>query len=176
MRTDVSTFIALNAIFGYPFRYKGADTSLFVPGCSRHPGAVFDAFEGRNRKQVAVLCIDGTNYFVDKFGIVVDYRGVVRQISPGRINFELFVFTTSVDGFVVFPDNLFAFITVGLDNEFLHLINSQIHIYNLGYSEESRLQYGVGTIAEAYLLCYLGGVDIINTDVPFGKITFDLGG
>ena len=136
------------------------------------PCTVFDTLESRNLQQIAILCIDRTNYFVDECRIVVYNLFIIRQVSPCRINSQLVVFATTVNSCIVFVYNIFTLLAIRLHDEFLHLFDSQINRNYACDTEECRLQDCIGTVTQTNFQCDLCSVDIINCNIFLSKITF----
>ncbi len=89
VRTNVSTLVTLDTVFRIPFRNESCHTAFFVLSRTLFPSTVFDTLERRYFQQVAVLCVDRTNHFVDECRVVVFCFGVVSEVSPSRVNGEL---------------------------------------------------------------------------------------
>ena len=168
--------VTLDTVVGFPNRYKGGHTSLLVGGCALCPGTVFAHLEGAHGEQVAVLGIDGADEVGNVGGLVTDNLFVLGQVGPSGVYGELLVFAAAVYGLVVLVYHVLTLLAVALDNEFLHLLNGQVDGDDLGDAEECRLQDGVGAVAKTDFLGYLGGVDVVDGDVVFGKITLGVVG
>ena len=172
MRTNISTFVTLDTVFGSPLGNESCHTTFFIFGGSLRPSTVFDTFECRNFEQITVLSIDRTHHFIDESRIVIGNDFIIGKIGPCRIYGKLFVFASAVYGCVVFIDNVLTFLAVRLHDEFLHLFDGEINGDNAGNTEECRLQNGIGTVTETYFLCNLGSIDIVNRDILLSEITF----
>ena len=170
VRTNIGTLVTLDTVFRIPFGNECGNTTLFVFCGSLMPSTVFDTLECRYRQQVAVLCIDRTNYFVDECRVVVFSLSIVCQVSPSRINGQLLVFATTVNGSIVLVDNVFTLLAIRLNDEFLHLLYSQVNRNYACDTEECRLQDGVGAVAQTDFLCNLSCVDIVNSDIVLCKV------
>ena len=136
MRTNICTLVTLDTVFSIPFRYECSYTTFFVLSSTLFPSTVFDAFECRYRQQVTILSVDRTNYFVDECRVIVSSRSFNFQISPSRINSQLFVFTTTVYGSIVLVHHVFTLLAIRLNDEFLHLFYSQVNRNNACDTEE----------------------------------------
>ena len=170
MRTNVSTLVTLDTVFCVPFRYESSYTAFFVFRSTLIPGSVFDTLECRYRQQVSVLSVDRTNHFVDECRVVVFNFSIIRQVSPSRVNSQSLVFATAVNSCVVLVHNVFTLLTVRFHDEFLHLFYSLVYGDHACDTEESRLEDGVGAVAQTDFLCNLGCVDIIYRDVVLCKV------
>jgi len=174
VRTNVSTLVTLDTVFGIPCRNECGNTAFFILGSTLFPSTIFDTLECRYRQQVTVLSIDRTNYFVDESRIVVGSLFVVGQVSPCRIDSQLLVFATTVNGSIVLVHNVFTLLAIRLHDEFLHLLYSQINGDNACDAEECRLQDSVGTVTQTDFLCNLSCVDVVNGDIVLCKILLHL--
>ena len=121
--------------------------------------------EVRNLEEVTCLSVDRTNEFLNECWCIVFLNCVVREVSPCWINSELFVLTTAVNSSVVLINNVLTLLAVRLNDELLHLLNSEVNRDNLCDAEECRLEDSVGTVAKTDLLCDLCSVDVVNLDV-----------
>ena len=174
VRTNICTLVTLDTVFSIPFGNECSYTTFFVLSCSLMPSTVFDTLECRNRQQVAILSVDRTNHFVNESRIIVFSLRFIRQIHPCRINCQLLVFTATVNGCVVLVHHVFTLLTVRLNDEFLHLLYSQVNRNNTCDTEECRLQDGVGAVAQADFLCNLSCIDIINSNIMLCKVLLNL--
>ena len=176
MRTNVSTLVTLDTVFRIPFRNESCHTAFFVLSRTLFPSTVFDTLERRYFQQVAVLCVDRTNHFVDECRVVVFCFGVVSEVSPSRVNGELLVFATTVNGSVVLVHYVFTLLAVRLNDEFLHLFNSLFYGNYTCDTEECGLENGIGTVAQTDFLCNLSCVDIVNRDIVLREVFLHLVG
>ena len=67
------------------------------------------------------------------------------------VNDELVILTTAVNGCIVLVDHVLTLFAVGLNDEVFHLLNGFLNRDNAGDTKESRLQNGVGAVAQTYL-------------------------
>ena len=167
VRTNECTLVTLDTVVFVPNRNESLHAALLVGGCSVLPRAVNGVVlhKVRNLQQVAGLSIDGANKLFHESGSLVGLGSLVGEVCPFRVNGQLFVFATTVNGSIVHVHNVFALLAVRLHDELLHLFNGQLNGNNTGDAEESRLQDGVGAVAQSNFLCNLGGVDVIDGDV-----------
>ncbi len=78
---------------------------------------------------------------------------------------------------IVLVSDILAFLTVALDDEFLHLLDGQIHGDNhFGDAEECALENGVGAVAQSDFLRDLGCVDVVDGDIVLSEVTLDVVG
>ena len=124
---DVCTLVTLDTVFFEPFGDECCYTTLFVSGSALFPSAVFATCECAHFEKVAVLCVDGADNFVDECGIVVCFGCFCFKVAPSLVGGELLVFTTAVDCCIVLVDNVLTLLAVALDDEFLHLLNSEVN-------------------------------------------------
>ncbi len=176
VRTYICTLVALYTVLFEPFGHESCHTAFLVCSCTLLPGSVRNILEVGNLKQVTVLCVDRTYYLVDEGRIVIACLGIIGKLCPCGVNGKLVVFATTVYSLIVLVNDILAFLSVALDDEFLHLLDSKIHRYHFGDTEESALENGVGTVAKTYFLSYLGSVDVVDSDIVFGEITLDMVG
>ena len=83
-----------------------------------------------------ILSIDRTNYFVDECRIVVCSNCIVSKVSPSWVDSKCFVFVTAIYCSVVLVNDVLTFLTIALNNEFLHLFYSKVNWYNFSDAEE----------------------------------------
>ena len=115
-------------------------------------------------------------YFGEELGGVDFCRLLVGQLGPCGIHIETRIFVAAVHGGEVLVHYVLAFLTVALHDEFLHLLNGQIHGDNLGDAEECALQNGVGAVAQSDFLRDFGCVDVVNGDIVLGEVLLDVVG
>ncbi len=176
VRTYICALVALDTVLFEPFGNECGHAALLV-GCSALlPCAVGDILEGGYGEQVAVLSIDRTYDFVDEGGIVVLSLGSVLKRCPCGIDVELVVFAAAVNGLVVLVYHVLTLLAVALDDELLHLLNSEVNGDDFGDAEESALENGVRAVAEADFLSYLGGVDVVYGDVVLSEVALHVCG
>ena len=92
------------------------------------------------------LGVDRTNYLVDESGIVVYDSLIIRKVGPSGINRQLVVLATTVYSRVVLVNHVLALLSVSLNDEFLHLLDSQVYRDNTRDTEESGLEDRIGTV------------------------------
>ena len=97
----------------------------------------------------------------------------VRQVLPLGVYGKCLVLAASVYGCIVHVYDVLTFLAVRFYYGLLHLLYSELDGDDLGDAEECTLENSVGTIAETNLLCYLGGVDVVNGDVVGSKVPLD---
>ena len=175
VRTNISTLVTLDTVFSIPFGNESSYTTFFVFSCTLIPSTIFDALKCRYRQQVTILCIDRTNYFVNECRIVVFSLSVVSQVNPSRINGQLLVFTTTVNGSIVLVYDIFTLLAVRLLDKFLHLFYSQVNRDYTCDTEECRLQDCIGTVTQTDFLCNLSCVDIVYRDIVLSEILLHTG-
>ncbi len=176
MRTHVRTLVTLYTVLGIPFGNECSHTALLVGCGALLPCAVGVVDKLADGQQVAVLCVHGANHSLDELGSRSSRGSVIGQRSPCGIHIQLLVLAAAVYGRIVHVHDVLALLAVGLHDEFLHLLYGQVNGDNLGDAEERRLQDGVGAVAQTYLLCNLGGVDVIYGDVVLCEETLNLVG
>ena len=176
VRTDVSTLVTLDTVVLVPNRNEGLNTALLVSGCTNLPRTVDCAVLNkiRNLQQVASLSVDRTNQLLNECGCVVGLNLIIRQVSPLRLNGQLYILATTIDSGIVLINNVLTLSTVRLQGSSLHLLNSELYGDHLGDAEEGRLKDGVGTVAQTNLLCNLGSVDSIDSDVVLSEVALYL--
>ena len=172
VRTNISTLVTLDTVCFIPNRNKCSYTTFFIFCSALMPCTVFDTLESRNLQQIAILCIDRTNYFVDECRIIVYNLFIIRQVSPCRINSQLVVFATTVNSCIVFVYNIFTLLAIRLHDEFLHLFDSQINRNYTCDTEKCRLQDCIGAVTQTNFQCDLCSIDIINRNIFLSEITF----
>ncbi len=86
----------------------------------------------------------------------------------------MLVFATTVHCGVVLVHNVLSFLAVGLDDEFLHLLDGEVHGDHFCDAEECALEDGVGAVAQSDLACDLGCVDVVDGDVVLSEVTLHL--
>ena len=176
MGADICAFVALYAVFFIPLGHEGCHTAFFV-GCSAvFPCSVGDGCEVGDFKQVAVLGVDGAHDFVDEFGIVVGGVCFNGEVRPCGFDSELLVFAATVNGCIVLVNDILSLLAIALDDEFLHLLNSQVNGDHFSDAEECALENGVGAVAQPDFLCDFGGVDVVDGDVVVSEIFLDFCG
>ena len=176
VRTDVSTLVTLDTVVLVPYRNEGLNTTLLVSGCTNLPRTVNGVVlnEVRNLQQVAGLSVDRTNQLLNECRCVVLLNLIIRQVSPLRLNSQLNILTTTVDSSVVLINNVLTLSAVRLQGSSLHLLNSELYGDNAGDTEECTLQDGVGAVAQTNLLCNLGSVDSIYSNVVLCEVALYL--
>ncbi len=175
VRTNIGTLVALYTVFLFPFGNESGHTALLVLGCALLPCAV-GFCKCRYREQIAVLSVDGAYYLVYEFGVVVGHFRIVGELCPCGIYGKYLVLSSAVYGSVVLVNDILTFLAVALYDEFLHLLDGEVNGYHFCDAEECRLEYGVGAVAQTYLLSYLGGVDIVYRYVVLGEVALNLVG
>ena len=176
--TDVSALVALDTVLFIPQGHEGLYAALLIGSGAYVPRAVGGAmlYKVANLEQVASLSIDGAHELLNECRSVVSLLCLVRQIGPCRVNGKRLVFVAAVNGCVVFVNHVLSLGAIRLHDSFFHLLNGELHGDDACDAEESALQDGVGTIAKAYLLCYLGGVDGIDGDIVLCEVALDVVG
>ncbi len=176
VRADICTLVTLDTVLRIPFGNESCHTAFLISCSALGPCAVSIVLESADLEQVAVLSVDGTHDLVDECGIVVLCLGIVGELSPCGIDSELVVFAAAVNSLVVLVYHILTLLAVALDDEFLHLLYSEVNGDNLCDAEECALEDGVGAVAKTDFLSDLGSVDIINGDVILCEVTFHLVG
>ncbi len=174
VRTAEGTLVALDTVVGIPNGNESCYATFFVSCCALFPSTVDRGFVSRNREKISVLCIDGTHELGNVFRFVALDFCIVGKISPLRVNGKLFVLATTLNSLEVLVNNILTFLSVALNNEFLHLLYGKINRNYLCNAEECRLENGIRPVAETNFLSNLCGIDIINGYVVLRKITFDM--
>ena len=173
---DEGAFVALYAVFFEPLGHECCHAAFFICGGSLLPCAVGTGLEVGNFEEVAVLGVDGADDLVDELGIVVGGGGGLGKVLPVGVDGEDVVFTAAVHSGIVLVYDILTFLGVALDDEFLHLLDGEVHGDNAGDTEEGALQDGVGAVAQTYFLRYAGSVDVVNGDVVLGEVLLDVVG
>ena len=177
MRTYHGALVALDTVFGNPAGNIHGDAALFKGRGAGGQGAVYIFRQDGNRKFVSVVAV-GRNHdvlyiFCQIFPVGADFHffGNVLCIGPISRNRQLVNSVhTGVDGCVVHGNHLFAFSTVGCYNGVFHILNSILDGDDIGQLEESRLQNGVGPVAQTQFFCLGNGVAGIYLNIVLGKI------
>jgi hypothetical protein len=112
MRTNVSTLVALDAVFGFPLRNENGYAAFFVSSRTRFPTPIFATLEYRYRQIVATLSVHGTYHFPNKFGSIVLCLLNNLNVSPFFRNFHFFNLATSFYCGKVHFYNIFALSSV----------------------------------------------------------------
>ena len=174
VRTNESTLVALDAVLFLPNRHEGSDATLLVGCCSLFPCSILGNLEGTDGKKVTVLSVDGTNELGDVGGLIAFHLGISGQGSPSGVNGELLVFAATIHSLIVLINHILSLLAVGLHDELLHLFHCKVHGDDFGDAEESRLENGVGAVAETNFLRNLGGVNIVNGNIMLGKVALHI--
>ncbi len=176
VRTDVSTLVTLDTVVLVPSWNEGLNTTLLVSGCTNLPRTVNGVVlnEVRNLQQVTSLSVDRTNQLLNECRSIVGLNLIIRQVSPLRLNGQLYILTTTVDSSVVLINYVLTLSSVRLQGSSLHLLNSELYRDNAGDTEECTLQDSVGTVTQTNLLCNLGSVDGIYSNVVLCEVTLYL--
>ena len=130
--------------------------------------------EVRNLQEVTCLCVHWTNKLLNECWCIVCLSIIVWEVSPCWVNSQLLVFVTTVNSSKVLVYNVLTLLTVTLNDELLHLINSKVERDYLSNTEERRLEDSIGTVTKANLLCNLSSVDVVNADIVLCKVTLNL--
>ena len=80
------------------------------------------------------------------------------------------ILAAAVHSCVVLINDILALLAVGLHDEVLHLLNGLLNRDDFGDTEESRLEDGVGTVAQTDLLRNLGSVDVIHFNLMVSEV------
>ena len=178
MGTNVGALVALDAVVRIPNGNERFHTTLLVCRSSILPssvnGVVFDKVG--NLQKVAGLCVHRTDNLLDEIGCVVDVAVVVGQFRPCGVDSQFLIFAATIHGRIVHVDNIFTFLAIRLHDESFHLFYGQLYRDDACNAEESRLENGVGAVAQTDFLANLGSVDVVNLDVVLGKAAFYLVG
>ena len=171
VRTNIRTLVTLDTVVSSPNRNEGRHTTFLELSGSCRPCTVLDALERANREEVTVLTVDRTNDLGDELRLVaVVLSGISRQFRPCGIDSELLILTTAVHRSVVLINDILTLLAVRLHDEVLHLLNGLLNRNDCGDTEESRLEDGVGTVAQTDLLCDLRSVDVINFNLMVSEV------
>ena len=157
-----------------PYRNESSYATLLVGCCSLFPCSILGNLEGTDGKKVTVLSVDGTNKFGDVGGLIAFHLGISGQGSPSGVNGELLVFAATIHSLIVLINHILSLLAVGLHDELLHLFHCKVHGDDFGDAEESRLENGVGAVAETDFLRNLGGVNIVNGNIMLGKVALHI--
>ena len=84
------------------------------------------------------------------------------------------VLATTVYSRIVLVNYVLSLLTVRLNDEFLHLLDSQVYRDNTRDTEESGLEDRIGTVTQTDLQGDLCSVDIIYSDILLSEVTFYL--
>ena len=171
MRTNIRTLVTLDTVVSGPNRNEGRHTTFLELGSSCRPCTVLDALERANREEVTVLTVDRTNDLGDELRLVaVVLSGISRQARPCGIDSQLLILAAAVHSCVVLINDILALLAVGLHDEVLHLLNCLLNRDDFGDTEESRLEDGVGTVAQTDLLRNLSSVDVIHFNLMVSEV------
>jgi hypothetical protein len=96
VRTDVSTLVTLDTVVLVPSGNEGLHTALLISSGTNHPRTVNSVVlhEVRNLQQVTGLSVHRTNEVLHECGSVVSLLSIVSQVSPLRLNCQLYILTT----------------------------------------------------------------------------------
>ena len=171
MRADERAHVAADAVLGNPHGHVGCDAAALVFGRLDRADAVGIVHKRGNRNRVTRLVVDGDLDFADVLGERrIDDGGLILQRGPGSGNIDFHnSVKAGVDRGAVHVDNLVAFGGIRLDDGLLHVIHRFINRQNAGELEESRLEHGIGAVAEADLRCDVGSIDGVEVDLLLGK-------
>ena len=171
MRTNISTLVALDTVVCIPYGYESGYTALLVLRRTCGPCTVLNALEGADGQQVAVLSVDRTNDIGNELGLVAEVGfSVCAEVAPCGVNSQLLVLAAAVNSSVVLVHHILALLAIRLHDEVLHLFYGFLYGDYLCDTEECRLENGVGAVAQANLLCNLGGVDIEYLNVVVSEV------
>ena len=112
VRTYEVTLVTLDTVLLVPYRNESSYATLLVSGSALVPSTVFCYLEGTNGKEVTILCVDRTYHVRDESGFITYNLLVLGECSPCRINSELLVFTTTVNGLVVLINDILTLFAV----------------------------------------------------------------
>ena len=174
VRTYISTLVTLNTSSCIPFGNKCRNATTFVLSCALWHDTIFKTYKCRYRKKVTILCIDRTCYVVYIFRSIVGCLWFYFQVRPCGIYSECLIFTTTIYCCIVLVNHIFTLLAVRLNDELLHLFDSQFFRNYACDTEECRLKDSVSAVAKTYFLSYLGSVDIIYCDIVVGEIFLHL--
>ena len=138
------------------------------------PSTIFNTLECRYFKKVTILCIDRTNNLIDESWVVVCCSSISSKFRPRWIDSKFIVLTTTVYCSIVLVDNIFTLLTVRLNDEFLHLLNSQVNRNYACNTEECTLKDCIGTVTKANLLSNLSCVDVVNFYIVVCKVFLNI--
>ena len=130
--------------------------------------------EVRNFQQVTCLCVHRTNELFNEIWCIVNLLFIFRKVCPCWINSKFFVLTTTINSSVVHINDIFTLLTVRLNDELLHLLNSEIYRDNTCNTEECRLEDSVSTVTQTDFLTNLASVNIVNLDIILCEISLNV--
>ena len=173
MRTYIGTLVALDAFGSIPGRDFHRYAPFFIFGSGLRPGSVIPVFESADREFVPVHGIHRFQDFRDEFRHILPRLGLfIRQIGPG---FRIMDFHGTADApvhcCIVHVHDLFPFAAVALQSSFFHILHCLIIRDDPGNVEESRLEDGIGPIAQPQFCRNGYGIDHVETDVFLGNGT-----
>ena len=183
MRTHIRALVTLDAVVHDPLGNIHSHAALLVSGSALGRSAVSILLKGGDRQILAVEGVHGEHHVVHvihQLGTVAGSNlslGIVHSVLPGSGDFHLHIAVgATIDSVVVHLDDGLALAAVGLGSGVLHVLDSILFGDDLSNGEESGLQHGVGTGAQAQLLADLEGIDGIEVDVVVGDEFLHLAG
>ena len=93
--------------------------------------------------------------------------GIIFKICPLSLHRYFNDLATTVYGCIILVYHVVALLSVALNDEFLHLLYSEIVGDYVGNLKECRLQNRIGTVAQTNLLSNSRCVDRIEADIVF---------
>ena len=127
-------------------------------------------------EELTHLSVQRTYQVLDESRSIVLNHFIVGKVCPVGIDFQLRVLATAVDSCVVLVHHVLTLLSVGLQDGFLHLVDSEVDGNHARDAEECRLQNGVGAVAKSNFASYLCGIDDVNRDIVLSEETFHLVG
>ena len=169
VRADVCALVALDTFLRVPLGNAYCDASLFESGCTGRNGTVgILTGESTYRHVIAVLGVDHIGHAAYPLGSkTVEVGGTETGYDsvPLCRSSQFLILGSAVHCGVVHADHLLSLLAVALVDGFLHEGHCLLVRDDAGNLEERRLEDGVGTVAQTYLLGYLGSVDDIYLQV-----------
>ena len=142
VRTNVSTFVTLDTVFGCPLGVECFNATLLIGRRTIQHGTVNHIVfhEIGYFQQVAILCIDRTYDFLDVcWNILFWCFFVICKVCPCWVNCQLLILYTAFYSSIVLVNDVLSLVTIRLHDELLHLFNGKVNRNHLGDTEEGTL-------------------------------------
>ena len=160
-----------------PHRDIDSDTGAHHTRGAGLPGTVLEAGEDADRQVVTLLSV----HLLDDGGdegrvVLVLLLGIIGAVGPLSGHGYLDDVGTGIDSLIVHIDDLLALVSVALDDELLHLLDSEIVGDDVGNLEESGLEDRIGTVAETDLRGDLGRIDDVEVAAVLCEVSLETTG
>ena len=177
VRTNIGTLITLDTILLMPHRDVDSDTGAHHARSAGLPGTVLESGEDANRQVITLLSV----HLLDDGGdegrvVLVLLLRIIGAVSPLSGHGYLDDVGTGIDSLIVHIDDLLALVSVALDDELLHLLDSEIVGDDVGDLEESGLKDRIGAVAETDLRGDLGRIDDVEVAAVLCEVSLETTG